>query len=240
VTAHGGKESSDNKVHAWIARVGVLGIAAGAFRVSYDAWTTVSKASGIRPALAGYLPWITEGFLALAVYTAWVVRKRGSQGRYPIALAFVLLAIGVYVQVRHGAAHGHTLALTPVEAGAISALPTIITAASIHLLVLTFEKVTHAAEQESPEFEKPSEPVADDFEQWASEPAVEEPLPLPEIEEPEVTSPSAGPFPDAAEAGFGATPVALRGAGNFYAMADKATSPRARQYWLTMAEEHKL
>jgi hypothetical protein len=223
-------------MHAFIARVGVLAISAGAFRVSYDAWTTVSKSSGIRPALAGYLPWITEGFLALVVYTAWVVRKRGAQGRYPIALGFVLLAIGVYVQVRHGMAHGHPLTLAPVEAGAISALPTLITAASIHLLVLTFEKVTHAAEEESSEPEKPSGPVADDFEQWATEPPVAEPLPLPEIEEPEVTSPSAGPFPGGAETGFGATPVALRGAGQFYALAKKAKDPNTRAYWMNLAD----
>jgi hypothetical protein len=228
--------SNDNRLHAGIARVGVLAISAGAFRVSYDAWTTVSKASGIRPALAGYLPWITEGFLALAVYTAWVVRKRGSQGRYPIALAFVLLTIGVYVQVRHGAAHGHNLSLSPVEAGAISALPTLITAASIHLLVMTFEKVKALAKEP----EGPGLVLPDDLEQWASEGAVEEPMPAPVIEEPEVTSPSAGPFRAGAEAGSGPAPVALRGASNFLALADKSKTERSRNFWLNEARKASL
>lgn len=225
--------SENGRLHAGIARAGVLLIAAGAFRVSYDAWTTVSKASGIRPALAGYLPWITEGFLALAVYTAWVVRKRGSQGRYPIALSFILLAIGVYVQVRHGASHGHLLTLSPVEAGAISALPTVITAASIHLLVLTFEKVKAVVSE-------PSAPVIPDTveeiqEQWATEVAEVEPMPEPELENPEVTSPSAGPFPPGAETSSGPAPVALRGASNFLALAEIAESDRSRNFWLNAA-----
>lgn len=228
-------KSSDG-VHALVSRVGVLAISAGAFRVSYDAWTTVSKSSGIRPALAGYLPWITEGFLALVVYTAWVVRKRGSQGRYPIALGFLLLAIGVYVQIRHGAAHGHDLRLTAEEAGAISALPTLITAASIHLLVLTFER----AKTREPEPSAPA--IPDTVEEiqagWATEAPVEEPMPEPEIEEPEVSSPSAGPFPGGTEVVDGPSPVALRGAGNFMALADRATSASARNYWLTMAKNN--
>jgi hypothetical protein len=230
-------------VHALVARAGVLLIAAGGFRVSYDAWTTVSKSSGIRPALAGYLPWITEGFLALTVYTAWVVRQRGSKGGYPITLAFVLLAIGVYVQIRHGASHGHVLKLTQVEAGAISALPTIITAASIHLLVLTFKRGAKAAPE--PEETAPAGPVIPNTveemqDEWAKEAPQEEPMPSPEIEEPEVTSPSAGPFPGGAEADNGASPVALRGAANFMAMADRATSDRTREYWLTQARNHAV
>lgn len=226
-------EEKGNRWHAGIARIGVLLIAAGAFRVSYDAWTTVSKASGIRPALAGYLPWITEGFLALAVYTAWVVRKRGTPGWYPVTLAFVLLAVGVYVQVRHGMSHGHTLVLTPVEAGAISALPTVITAASIHLLVITFEKVHQEEPQEEPEL---SPVIPDTVEEltdnWAKEPAQVEPMPEPVIPEPEVTSPSATPFP---EPEYPAP--AFRG-GGFLAVADQAKDPRTRDIWVSIAAQH--
>jgi protein-S-isoprenylcysteine O-methyltransferase Ste14 len=235
----GGREVSegrDSRLHAGIARVGVLLIAAGAFRVSYDAWTTVSKASGIRPGLAGYLPWITEGFLALAVYTAWVVRKRGADGKYPVTLAFVLLAVGIYVQVRHGMSHGHPLVLMPVEAGAVSALPTIITAASIHLLVITFEKVVKKAEEKAPEEAAPVIPdtVEELTDNWAKEPAQVEPMPEPVIPEPEVTSPSASRFPEP-------TAPALRGAGsfqNFHAMASKATDDRTRAYWMNLANAH--
>jgi hypothetical protein len=71
------------KVHGVIARVGVLGISAAAFRVSYDAWTTVSKAAGIRGSLSGYLPWMTEGFLAFAVYAAWVVQMQNKEEEPP-------------------------------------------------------------------------------------------------------------------------------------------------------------
>jgi protein-S-isoprenylcysteine O-methyltransferase Ste14 len=225
-------EEKGSRWHAGIARAGVLLIAAGAFRVSYDAWTTVSKASGIRPALAGYLPWITEGFLALAVYTAWVVRKRGTPGWYPVTLAFVLLAVGVYVQVRHGMSHGHVLVLTPVEAGVISALPTVITAASIHLLVITFEKVN------GPEEEPELSPVIPDTveeltDNWAKEPAQAEPMPEPVIPEPEVTSPSASQFP---EPEYPAP--AFRGAGQFMAVAQQAKDPRTRDIWMSIAAQH--
>jgi hypothetical protein len=225
-------KKEETRVHAWLARIGVFGISVAAFRLAYDAWTAVSKASGIRPELAWLMPWITEGFLALAVYTAWVVRRRGSSGRYPVTLAFLLLAAGVYVNVRHGMAHGHALVLRPEEAGAISALPTVITAASIHLLVLTFEKVKEITPEESAA--RPIIPdTADELMSgWASEPAVAEPMPEPEISKPEVASPSAGPFPG----GDGAP--ALRGAGNFMAMAERATSAKTRAYWLTQAEKH--
>jgi len=227
-------EEKGNRLHSGIARVGVLLIAAGAFRVSYDAWTTVSKASGIRPGLAGYLPWITEGFLALAVYTAWVVRKRGTPGWYPVTLAFVLLAVGVYVQVRHGMSHGHALVLTPVEAGAISALPTVITAASIHLLVITFEKV----HQEEPEQEPELSPVIPDTvqeiqDEWAKEPPQAEPMPEPAIPEPEVTSPSATPF---REPEYPAP--AFRGAGQFMAVAKQAKDPLTVAIWERIASQH--
>ena len=226
-------EERDSRLHAGIARVGVLLIAAGAFRVSYDAWTTVSKASGIRPGLAGYLPWITEGFLALAVYTAWVVRKRGANGKYPVTLAFVLLLVGVYVQVRHGMAHGHPLVLSPVEAGAISALPTIITAASIHLLVITFEKVIKKAVGVAPATSAPVIPdtVEELTDNWAKEPAQVEPMPAPVIPEPEVTSPTASRFPESAA-------PALRGAGQFMALASQATDDRTRAYWMNLATAH--
>lgn len=226
----------ERQVHAWIARLGVLGISIAAFRLSYDAWTNVSKAAGIRPALSGYLPWITEGFLALTVYTAWVVRKRGANGRYPVTLGFLLLAAGVYVNVRHGMAHGHVLALMPVEAGAISALPTVITAASIHLLVLTFEKVADKAPEASEDKPKvPSLVIPDTFEEFAAETAETEPMPEPVIPEPEVTSPSASRFPGADD---GAAPSALRGAAHFRTMAERASSPATRTYWLTMADKH--
>jgi hypothetical protein len=226
--------SGEGRAHAWIARIGVLGISGAAFRVSYDAWTTISKASGIRPALAGYLPWITEGFLALAVYTAWVVRKRGQVGKYPVVLAFVLLAVGIYVQVRHGMSHGRPLTLTPVEAGVISALPTIITAASIHLLVITFEKV-HPAESEGEPELSPVIPdtVQEIQDEWAKESPQAEPMPEPVIPEPEVTSPSASQFP---EPGYPAP--AFRGAGQFMAVADQAKDPRTRDIWARIAVEH--
>jgi hypothetical protein len=229
-------EEKGSRLHAGIARVGVLLIAAGAFRVSYDAWTTVSKASGIRAGLAGYLPWITEGFLALTVYTAWVVRKRGADGRYPVVLAFVLLAVGIYVQVRHGMSHGRPLVLVPVEAGIVSALPTIITAASIHLLVITFEKVAKV-EESAPEGPVPVIPdtVEELTDNWAKEPAQAEPMPEPVIPEPEVTSPSASRFP---VAGSGTGAPALRGAGGFMALAEQTQDDRTRAYWLKIANAH--
>jgi hypothetical protein len=226
--------SGENRAHAAIARIGVLGISAAAFRVSYDAWTTVSKSSGIRPALAGYLPWITEGFLALAVYTAWVVRKRGQVGKYPVVLAFVLLAVGIYVQVRHGMSHGRPLVLSPVEAGVISALPTIITAASIHLLVITFEKVHQAEPEQEPEVSPVIPDTVEELtDEWAKEPPQAEPMPAPVIPEPEVTSPSATPF---REPEYPAP--TFRGAGQFMAVADQAKDPRTRDIWMSIAAQH--
>jgi hypothetical protein len=161
------------KLHAIVARLGVLGIAAAAFRVSYDAWTAVSKAAGISPNLASILPWITEGFLAFTVYAAWVIRYQDKP--------------------------------EPAE-----------------------------AKPEPPQLG----PVPDDFEQWAAEAPTEEPMPEPAIEEPEVTSPSAGQFPAGAETSSGPAPVALRGASNFLALANKATSDRSRDFWMMQAQKH--
>jgi hypothetical protein len=127
------------------------------------------------------------------------------------------------------------LALSPVEAGVISALPTLITAASIHLLVMTFEKVKARA----PEGGTPVVPdtVEEIQEQWASDAPVVEPMPDPVIEMPEVSSPSAGQFPGG-EAG-GPPPVALKGAANFAAMAQRAQTASAREFWMNAATAAK-
>lgn len=153
-------------LHGFIARLGVLGISAAAFRVSYDAWTTVSKAAGIRGSLSGYLPWITEGFLAFAVYAAWVVQMQNRDEEAPEA----------------------------PQAPAAPVIPN------------TVEEMQ---------------------DEWAKEPPQAEPMPEPAIPEPEVTSPSASQFP-------GPAAPALRGAADFMAMANQATHPNTRAYWMRL------
>lgn len=229
-------------VHAWIARVGVLGIAVVAFLFVYDAGVTFAEAVGYRIALGRLWPWLIEGFLALVVYTGSIIRRQGGSVAYPACLFGLLLAVSGYMNVRVHTHHGGPLALKPVESGSASALPVLILAASVHLLIRTFESSAGPSSAPKPDAAMPDTLTVGKIQEvWSAQP---EPAPVdtyatvehePEAEpEPEPVAVPATP-----SGGMVALPAqpspALRGAANFRQLAERAPSPSARAYWLNLA-----
>lgn len=224
-------------VHAWIARIGVLAIAVLAFAFVYDAGRTFAEAVGYRVALGKLWPWLIEGFLALVVYTGSIIRRQGGSVAYPALLFALLLSVSGYMNVRVHTHHGGPLVLRPVESGSASALPVLILAASVHLLIRTFEGATR------PSSAKPGTAMPDALtvgkiqEAWSVQP---EPAPVDVVAPMLDVEPVAVPEPvPPRPSGMVALPAQpspqLRGQSNFLRMADAAKSASAREMWLNMA-----
>lgn len=236
------ENSQLHPVHAWIARAGVLGIAVVAFLFVYDAGVTFAEAVGYRIALGRLWPWLIEGFLALVVYTGSIIRRQGGSVAYPACLFGLLLAVSGYMNVRVHTHHGGPLILKPVESGSASALPVLILAASVHLLIRTFEGATRPSSAQQPDTTLPDTLTVGKLQEvWSVQP---EPAPVDTFatveHEPEAEpEPGPVPVPVTPSGGMVALPAqpspALRGAANFRQLAEKAPTPSARAYWLSMA-----
>lgn len=211
-------DQAESRAHVWIARLGVLAIAVVAFLFVYDAGVTFAAAVGYRSELDHLWPWLIEGFLALVVYTGGLIRQRGGDVTYPACLFGALLTVSGYMNVRVHTHHGPTLlALSPVEAGAASALPVLILASSVHLLLRTFERPKLAA--------------------VATDGVVTEPAAYSDQTGNSDTQPPAVPEPDAftltelVQLPEQPAPPALRGVSNFRTLAAGATTPAARKFY---------
>jgi len=221
--------------HVWIARVGVLAIAVLAFLFVYDAGREFALAVGYRIALGRLWPWLIEGFLALVVYTGSIIRKRGGSTMYPAVLFSALLSVSGYMNVRVHTHHGGPLVLAPIESGSASALPVLILAGSVHLLIRTFEGEGRKRSAKPDTAMPDALTVGKIQEAWSVQldPA---PVDVVATVEPE---PEPVPVP-APRPGIQALPAQpapqLRGQSNFLRMAERAKDEKARLYWLSMAD----
>lgn len=222
-------------IHAWIARIGVLAIAVLAFMFVYDAGRTFAEAVGYRVALGKLWPWLIEGFLALVVYTGSIIRRQGGSVAYPAVLFSTLLAVSGYMNVRVHTHHGPgVLALKPVESGSASALPVLILAASVHLLIRTFEGAPRSAGATPDTVMPDALTVGKIQETWA---AGTEPAPVDVVAqvEPE-TVPEPKTFSHAELERLPAPAPQLKGQSNFLRQAEAAPTPKARDFWLNLAQ----
>lgn len=222
--------SDESRIHVWIARLGVFGIAVVAFLFVYDAGVAFAAAVGYRPELTRLWPWLIEGFLALVVYTGGLIRQRGGSVAYPACLFSALLGVSGYMNVRVHTHHGPApLALNAWEAGSASALPVLILASSVHLLLRTFERPkTVKASLEMPD----ALTVGKLQEQWAEV----EPAPVDVVQA--VTEPGAFTREELAQLPPQPGP-ALRGMSNFQRLYDAAVSPAAKQHYQEQIDKLK-
>lgn len=221
----------ESPIHVWIARLGVLGIAVVAFLFVYDAGVTFAAAVGYRTELTKLWPWLIEGFLALVVYTGGLIRHRGGSVKYPASLFAGLLAVSGYMNVRVHTHHGPSLlALSPVEAGAASALPVLILASSVHLLLRTFER---------PKASDTMTTMPDSLtvglmqEEWSESPV----MPV-DVVATEVADPDAFTLDELADLPEQETPAPqLRGQANFRRLAETAPSVAAKKFYQDQADK---
>lgn len=122
------------------AVAGTLTVIAGAFVMSFDAIRAVGVASGMARDTAWMLPVSVDGAMAVATVVAILLDRAGRSTVYP----WLVVAAGVAMSVACNAAHAQPvvgdaapapLELDPLVARAVSTIPALTLALSVHLLM---------------------------------------------------------------------------------------------------------
>lgn len=126
-----------------VASVGTLAVTVAGFALSYDAIRAVGIASRIRVEWAWLLPVSVDGAMAVATIAAVVLRHMtGKTAMYPWAVVIVGAAISIACNGLHAIPEvGVSLHLREEVRFAVSAIPAVMLALSVHLLVTLVEAV---------------------------------------------------------------------------------------------------
>lgn len=119
-----------------VAVAGVLGVVSAAFALSFDAIRAVAVAAHIRPSLAWLFPVAVDGAMSVATVCAVVLRARGRSAAYPWLVVLFGAAVSVVANGLHAWVDGGAVALPGPWAVALSAVPPVLLALSIHLLIV--------------------------------------------------------------------------------------------------------
>lgn len=119
-----------------VAVAGVLGVVAAAFALSYDAIRAVAISAHIRPSLAWLYPVAVDGAMSVATVCAVVMRARGRSAAYPWSVVLIGALVSVVANALHAWVAGGSVALPAPWAVALSSVPPVLLALSIHLLIV--------------------------------------------------------------------------------------------------------
>ncbi|MEU7771208.1 DUF2637 domain-containing protein [Micromonospora taraxaci] len=125
-----------------VASAGTLAVTVAGFALSYDAIRAVGIASHIRTEWAWLLPVSVDGAMAVATIAAVVLRRMtGQTAWYPWAVVLVGAAISIACNGLHAIpAAGAKLIIEQSQVRfAVSAIPAVMLALSVHLLVTLVE-----------------------------------------------------------------------------------------------------
>lgn len=149
-----------------VATAGVLGVTAAAFALSFDAIRAVAVAAHIRPSLAWLYPVAVDGAMATATVCAVVLRARGQSAAYP----WLVVLFGAVVSVVANGLHAYGgdgqagAWLLPAQwAVTLSAVPPVLLALSVHLLIVLALSVRPTVDLSTPvdtQSHNQAEPVA--------------------------------------------------------------------------------
>jgi hypothetical protein len=129
-----------------VASVGALAVTVAGFALSFDAGRAVAVAAYVNPHLAWLNPVAVDGLMAVAMVTAVVMRWLGRSNRYPWAVVIAGMVVSVACNAAHASIHGGALQLNPWAAMAVSAIPAVSVAASVHMLIVLALAVVHPRE----------------------------------------------------------------------------------------------
>jgi hypothetical protein len=118
-----------------VATAGTLAVAVAGFTLSYDAIRRVGIAAGVRADWAWLLPVSIDGAMAVATVTAVVLRRMDRAAWYPWAVVLAGSGISIACNAVH-ARMRDAIALDDRTAMAVSAIPALMLALSVHLLVV--------------------------------------------------------------------------------------------------------
>jgi hypothetical protein len=118
-----------------IASVGITAVTTAGFALSFDSIRTVARAAYINVNLDWMLPVAIDGAMAVASVTAIVMQKLGRKPLYPwvVVLANVLISVGC--NALHAYQGGGERPLPVGWAMAVSAIPALNLALSLHLAI---------------------------------------------------------------------------------------------------------
>lgn len=122
-----------------VAGVGTLAVASAGFALSFDAIRAVGQAAYIRPSMAWMLPVCVDGAMAVATVCAVVLRRMGRRPVYPWLVVLAGAGISIAANALHAYQQGGEVPLPPHWAMAVSAVPPLLLAMSVHLLVILGE-----------------------------------------------------------------------------------------------------
>jgi hypothetical protein len=116
-----------------VSAVGVLGIGAAAFLLSYDALHSLAVASGVRPGLARIWPGVLDGFIVVATLTVVAAKRARQPTWYPWALVALFSAASVAFNILH--ALDRYLAAARWVGPLVFAMPPLALVLATHLLL---------------------------------------------------------------------------------------------------------
>jgi hypothetical protein len=128
-----------------VAVFALVAVVVGAFVLSFDAITAVSEAAHVAPHLSWLMPVSVDGAMTVGTMSALVLKMLKQNTGYAW---FVVLA-GVGISVACNALHatqslGGKVVLDGWQAGAVSAIPAVALALSLHLLIILIEAISDA------------------------------------------------------------------------------------------------
>lgn len=121
-----------------VAAAGLISVISAGFALSFDAIRAVACASGIRSDWAWLLPAVVDGARSVGTIAAVVLRRLGNSAVYPWVVVLVNSGISVGCNVMHAGLTA-MLALPRPLIMAVSAIPALNLAMSVHLLVSLVE-----------------------------------------------------------------------------------------------------
>jgi hypothetical protein len=133
-----------------IAAAGTSAVVVAGFTLSYDSIRRVGISAYIRHDWAWLLPVAIDGSMAVATVTAIVMRRLGRSARYPWLVVIVDAGISIMCNAAHAYMHGGLVKLPQGAAMAVSAIPALNLALSVHLLVLLALAIAGHDEEELP------------------------------------------------------------------------------------------
>lgn len=126
-----------------VASVGALAVVGAAFTLSFDALRDIATAAHVRPSLAWLYPVAVDGAMAVAAVTAVVLRQMRQAVWYPWTVVVAGAAISIGANALHAYVAGGAIALPAKWAMTVSAVPPLLLALSVHLLIVLAEAVRH-------------------------------------------------------------------------------------------------
>ncbi|WP_433519025.1 DUF2637 domain-containing protein [Nonomuraea sp. CA-143628] len=128
-----------------VAVFALVAVVVGAFVLSYDALTAVAEAAHVAMSLSWLMSVSVDGAMTVGTMAALVLKMLGKTTGYAWFVVLAGVAISVACNALHATqSQGGKVVLVGWQAGAVSAIPAVALALSLHLLIILIEAITDA------------------------------------------------------------------------------------------------